>query len=74
MNNLYCSHSGAARAGIDNLTKSLAIEWAPSGIRINAVAPVSEKLTFNIVAEFLFECLLKIKPIKIKRVLSLPVA
>lgn len=25
---------------MDNLTKSLAIEWAASGVRINAVAPV----------------------------------
>ncbi|XP_042335648.1 peroxisomal trans-2-enoyl-CoA reductase [Sceloporus undulatus] len=33
------SHSGAARAAVDNLTKSLAIEWASSGVRINAVAP-----------------------------------
>jgi peroxisomal trans-2-enoyl-CoA reductase len=33
------SHSGAARAGVDNLTKSLAIEWASSGVRVNAVAP-----------------------------------
>lgn len=32
-------HSGAARAGIDNMTKTLAIEWAKSGVRINAVAP-----------------------------------
>uniref|UniRef100_A0A3Q2VYG0 Peroxisomal trans-2-enoyl-CoA reductase n=1 Tax=Haplochromis burtoni TaxID=8153 RepID=A0A3Q2VYG0_HAPBU len=30
---------GAARAAVDNLTKSLAIEWAASGVRINAVAP-----------------------------------
>lgn len=35
-----CRHTGAARAGVDNLTKSLAVEWAPSGIRINAIAPV----------------------------------
>ncbi|CAD5121788.1 DgyrCDS10264 [Dimorphilus gyrociliatus] len=35
------SHSGAARAGVDNLTKSLAVEWAPNGIRINSVAPGS---------------------------------
>ena len=33
------AHTGAARAGVDNITKSLAVEWAPSGIRINAVAP-----------------------------------
>lgn len=33
------SHTGAARAGVDNLTKSLAIEWAASGVRVNAVAP-----------------------------------
>lgn len=25
---------------MDNLTKSLAIEWAASGVRINSVAPV----------------------------------
>jgi peroxisomal trans-2-enoyl-CoA reductase len=35
------SHTGAARAGVDNLTKSLAIEWASSGVRVNAVAPGS---------------------------------
>lgn len=35
------SHTGAARSAVDNLTKSLAIEWAPSGVRINAVAPGS---------------------------------
>ena len=34
------SHTGAARAAVDNLTKSLAIEWAHSGVRVNAVAPV----------------------------------
>ncbi|XP_078083950.1 peroxisomal trans-2-enoyl-CoA reductase [Mustelus asterias] len=33
------SHTGAARAAVDNLTKSLAIEWASSGVRVNAVAP-----------------------------------
>uniref|UniRef100_A0A914WZY7 Peroxisomal trans-2-enoyl-CoA reductase n=1 Tax=Plectus sambesii TaxID=2011161 RepID=A0A914WZY7_9BILA len=37
----FMSHSGAARAGVDNLTKSLSIEWANHGIRINAVAPGS---------------------------------
>lgn len=33
------AHTGAARAGVENLTKSLAVEWAPYQIRINAVAP-----------------------------------
>ncbi|XP_066921443.1 peroxisomal trans-2-enoyl-CoA reductase-like [Clytia hemisphaerica] len=35
----YMSHSGAARAGVTNLTKTLALEWAPNNIRINSVAP-----------------------------------
>ncbi len=33
------AHSGAGKAGMLNLTQTLAVEWAPSGIRINAVAP-----------------------------------
>jgi citronellol/citronellal dehydrogenase len=33
------AHTAAARAGVANLTKTLAVEWAPHGIRINAVAP-----------------------------------
>jgi citronellol/citronellal dehydrogenase len=33
------SHTGAARAGVDNLTKSLAIEWIRYNIRVNAIAP-----------------------------------
>lgn len=33
------AHTGAARAGVENLTKTLAIEWAQFGIRANAVAP-----------------------------------
>ena len=32
-------HTGAARAGVENLTKTLAVEWAAFGIRVNAVAP-----------------------------------
>ena len=37
---LFFSHSAAARAGVENLSKSLAIEWAERGVRINCVAPV----------------------------------
>ena len=33
------AHTGAARAGVENLTKTLGQEWANFGIRVNAVAP-----------------------------------
>jgi citronellol/citronellal dehydrogenase len=33
------AHSGAARAGVVNLTQTCALEWAPYRVRVNAVAP-----------------------------------
>jgi citronellol/citronellal dehydrogenase len=33
------AHSGAARAGMANLTMTAAFEWAHAGVRVNAVAP-----------------------------------
>ena len=33
------AHATAAKAGIDALTRTLALEWARFGIRVNAVAP-----------------------------------
>lgn len=33
------SHSAAAKAGVLSLTESLAVEWAPDGIRVNTLTP-----------------------------------
>jgi NAD(P)-dependent dehydrogenase (short-subunit alcohol dehydrogenase family) len=32
-------HGGVGKAGVDSMTKSLAVEWARYGIRVNAIAP-----------------------------------
>ena len=32
-------HSAAAKAGVKNLTESLAVEWGPYGIQVNALVP-----------------------------------
>ena len=34
-----CAHAAAAKAGILSLTRTLAVEWGPRGIRVNAIAP-----------------------------------
>lgn len=33
------AHTAAAKAGVLNLSRSLAVEWAPHRIRVNAIAP-----------------------------------
>ncbi|HEY3133809.1 MAG TPA: SDR family oxidoreductase [Gemmatimonadaceae bacterium] len=33
------AHVCAAKAGVDMLTKCLAIEWGPQGVRVNSIAP-----------------------------------
>jgi citronellol/citronellal dehydrogenase len=38
-------HTGAARAGVENMTKTLAVEWATYGIGVNAVAPGTVRST-----------------------------
>ena len=35
----YMSHYAAAKAGVERLTRSLAIEWAGRDVRVNCVAP-----------------------------------
>lgn len=33
------AHSAAAKSGVRSLTETLAVEWAPDGIRVNGLAP-----------------------------------
>jgi NAD(P)-dependent dehydrogenase (short-subunit alcohol dehydrogenase family) len=47
------AHSAAAKAGVKNLTESLAVEWGPFGIQVNGLVPglfPHEDMTADIVA------------------------
>jgi 2,4-dienoyl-CoA reductase [(3E)-enoyl-CoA-producing], peroxisomal len=32
-------HAAAAKAAVDAMTRTLAVEWGPAGVRVNSVAP-----------------------------------
>ena len=36
---MFQAHACAAKAGVDLLTQTLAMEWGPAGVRVNAISP-----------------------------------
>lgn len=49
-------HYNASKAGVIHLTKSLAMEWAPRGIRVNAISPGYTRTPMNLRPEVAEQC------------------
>jgi citronellol/citronellal dehydrogenase len=59
------AHSAAARAGVSNLTQSLAVEWASRNIRINCIAPgIIQSSGLNNYPEELTQGIARVVPMK----------
>ena len=59
------AHTVASRAGVQHLTRALAVEWAPQNIRINSVAPgIIASSGFNNYAEENLEHFFAVGPMR----------